>query len=335
VREHRGRFPVGVTCRLLGVSRAGYYAWVGRQGRAEPGPRQKRREELAGQVRAVHEASRRTYGSPRVYQELKAKEVACCENTVARVMRDAGIRSVVRRRFRARTTDSAHAHPLAPNVLARDFAAAAPDRKWAADITYIPTGEGWLYLGVVIDLCSRKVVGWSMGESLRAELCTEALAMALKGRRPAAGLVHHSDRGVQYACGLYRELLAAHGITCSMSGRGDCYDNAVAESFIKTLKVELVYQQPGGRYATRAEARRSIFEFIEVFYNRRRLHSSLGYVSPEQYEAGLELTGGGCGEKEAPLRGGGVVASPPRKTPDAAEKDGGLLCGGGNKTSAR
>jgi transposase InsO family protein len=173
-----------------------------------------------------------------------------------------------------------------------------------------------------------------MGESLRAELCTEALAMALKARRPAAGLVHHSDRGVQYACGLYRALLEANGVVCSMSGRGDCYDNAVAESFFKTLKVELVYQQPGGgRYATRAEARRSVFEYIEVFYNRRRLHSSLGYQSPERYEAGL--TGGGCGEKAAPLRGGGVVASPPRKTPDAAEKVGGLLLCRGNETSAR
>jgi putative transposase len=293
IRDRRGHYPVSLTCAVLGVSRGGYYAWAGRQGR-EPGPRQERRAELAGQIRRVHEESRRTYGSPRVYQELKAEGVACCENTVARGMRDAGIRSVVRRRFRVRTTDASHAHPLAPNVLARDFAAAAPDRKWAADITYVPTGEGWLYLGVVIDLCSRKVVGWSMGESLRAELCTDALEMALRSRRPppGAGLIHHGDRGVQYACGLYRELLAAHGITCSMSGRGNCYDNAVAESFFKTLKVELVYQQPrqpGGfdGYATRAEARHSIFEFIEVFYNRRRLHSGLGYVSPEQYEAGL------------------------------------------------
>jgi putative transposase len=289
VREHRGRFPVGVTCRLLGVSRAGYYAWAARQGRAEPGPRQKRRAELAEQIRAVHEASRRTYGSPRVYQELKAKEVACCENTVARVMRDAGIRSVVRRRFRVRTTDATLAHPVADNVLDRSFDLAEPDRAWAADITYVPTGEGWLYLAAVIDLCSRKLVGWAMGESLRAELCEEALEMALKRRRPGVGLVHHSDRGCQYACGLYRRLLEANGMVCSMSGRGDCYDNAVMESFFKTLKVELVYQQQEerGGYATRAEARHSIFEFIEVFYNRRRLHSSLGYQSPEQFEAGL------------------------------------------------
>jgi putative transposase len=340
IRDRRDHYPVALTCRVLGVSRAGYYAWQRRLARAEPGRRRKRREELAGQVRAVHEASRRTYGSPRVYQELKAREVACCENTVARVMRDAGIRSVVRRRFRARTTDSTHAHPVAPNVLARDFAAAAPDRKWAADITYVPTGEGWLYLGVVIDLCSRKVVGWSMGESLRAELCTDALAMAVRSRRPppGAGLIHHSDRGVQYACGLYRRLLESNGIVCSMSGKGDCYDNAVAESFFKTLKVELVYQQPrrpGGfdGYATRAEARRSVFEYIEVFYNRKRLHSSLGYVSPEQFEA--DLAGVSVAErKDGGCAAGGVVASPPRKTPDAAEKVGGLLLCGGNKTSA-
>ena len=287
VKAHRRDYPVALMGLVLGVVRSGYYVWA--VGRA-PGPRRARRAGLVAEIRGVHEASRRTYGSPRVYQELKAKEVACCENTVARLMRDEGIRSVVRRRFRVRTTDSTHAHPIAPNVLGRDFAAAAPDRKWAADITYVPTGEGWLYLAAVIDLCSRRVVGWSMGQSLRAELCTEALEMALRGRRPdpGAGLVHHSDRGCQYACGLYRRLLEANGIVCSMSAAGDCCDNAVAESFFKTLKVELVYQQAErGGYATRAEARRSIFEYIEVFYNRRRLHSSLGYVSPEQFEAGL------------------------------------------------
>jgi transposase InsO family protein len=219
-----------------------------------------------------------------VYQALKARGEPVCENTVARVMREEGIRSIVRRRFRVRTTDSSHGHPVAPNVLGRAFDQPAADRAWAADITYVPTGEGWLYLAAVIDLCSRRVVGWSMGASLKAELCTEALEMAVRGRRPAAGLVHHSDRGCQYACGLYRRLLEAGGIVCSMSAAGDCYDNAVMESFFKTLKVELVYHRD---YRTRAEAAQSIFEFIEVFYNRRRLHSSLGYVSPEQFEAGL------------------------------------------------
>jgi transposase InsO family protein len=217
-----------------------------------------------------------------VYRELKAEGVACCENTVAKVMKEEGIRSVVRRRSRVRTTDAAHGHPAAPNLLGRDFAADAPDRRWAADVTYVPTGEGWLYLAAVLDLCSRKVVGWAMADHLRAELCLDALGMALGRRRPAEGLLHHSDRGTQYACGDYRDLLRSHGIACSMSRAGDCYDNAVVESFFKTLKVELVYQ---AHYATRAQARRAVFEYIEVFYNRRRLHSSLGYVSPEQFEA--------------------------------------------------
>ena len=203
-------------------------------------------------------------------------------------MREQQIRAVTRRRFRVKTTDSSHTHPVAPNVLERQFDQDLPNQAWAADITYVPTEEGWLYLAAVIDLCSRKVVGWAMADHLRAELCTEALEMALAGRQPTEGLIHHSDRGVQYACGLYRALLEANGVVCSMSGKGDCYDNAVAESFFKTLKVELVYQQPGGgRYATRAAARRSVFEYIEVFYNRKRLHSGLGYVSPEQFEAGL------------------------------------------------
>jgi transposase InsO family protein len=283
VKAHLGEYPAALMCAALGVSRSGYYAWAG--GR-EPGPRQKRREELAEQIRRVHEQSRRTYGSPRVYQELKAREVACCENTVAKVMREQGIRSVVRRRFRVRTTDSSHAHPVAPNVLDRSFDQEAPDRAWAADITYVPTDEGWLYLAAVIDLCTRRIVGWAMGQSLKAELCEEALGMAIGRRRPGEGLVHHSDRGVQYACGLYRRLLEANGMVCSMSGKGDCYDNAVMESFFKTLKVELVYQQSDG-YATREQARRSIFEYIEVFYNRKRLHSSLGYKAPEAYEAAL------------------------------------------------
>jgi transposase InsO family protein len=235
-------------------------------------------------IRVAHGHSRCTYGSPRVCHELKAQGVAVCENTVAKLMREQGIVSKVRKRFRVRTTDSAHRHPVAPNLLGRDFAADLPDRRWASDVTFIPTDQGWLYLAVVIDLCLRKVVGWAMADHLRAELCTEALNMALRQRRPAAGLVHHSDRGVQYACGEYRDLLERHGITCSMSRAGDCYDNAVVESFFKTLKAELVYHE---HYASREQARRSIFEYVEVFYNRRRLHSSLGYQSPEQFEAAL------------------------------------------------
>lgn len=279
----REAYPLAVMCEALNVTRAGYYAW--RKRRDGPaGPRAARREQLAERVRAAHERSRRTYGSPRVYHELRAGGVAVCENTVAKVMREQGIRSKVRRRFKVRTTDSAHAHPVAPNLLGRDFASEAPDRKWASDVTYVATGEGWLYLAVVLDLCSRRVVGWAMAEHLRAELCLDALGMALGRRSPGQGLVHHSDRGVQYACGQYRDLLRSQGIECSMSRAGDCYDNAAAESFFKTLKAELVYHE---RYETREQARRSLFEYIEVFYNRKRLHSSLGYVSPERFEVAM------------------------------------------------
>ena len=283
MHEHKGQFTVEQMCSVLEVSRSGYYDWERRR-EQPPGPRQRRRAELVEKIQEVHEQSRCTYGSPRVYEELKAQGESVCQNTVARVMRDQGIRSVVHRRFRVRTTDSSHAHPIAPNVLDRDFERDLPDEAWCADITYVPTQEGWLYLACVIDLCSRRIVGWSMAEHLRAELCTEALEMAVARRRPGEGLVHHSDRGVQYACGEYRELLEEHGIQCSMSNRGDCWDNAPMESFFATLKSELVYQND---YPTREEARRSIFQYIEVFYNRKRRHSSLGYLSPVEFEARL------------------------------------------------
>jgi transposase InsO family protein len=237
---------------------------------------------LAEQIREAHERGRRTYGSPRVTAELRDRGVRVCENTVAKLMREAGLRAKAKRRFVPRTTDAAHANPVAPNRLDRAFAAAAPNRKWTCDITYVPTGQGWLYLAVVMDLFSRKIVGWAMRDHLRSELAGEALEMAVQARRPAAGLLHHSDRGVQYACGDYRDLLREHGIECSMSRRGNCHDNAVTESFFGTLKTELVND---ACYATHEEARASLFEWIEVFYNRRRRHSSLGYVSPEAFEA--------------------------------------------------
>lgn len=270
-------------CGVLEVSRSGYYAWQKRQSHP-PSDRARRRQELMQKIKAVYQQNRQVYGSPRVYRELKAQGESVCENTVAKLMKDNGIRSIIRRRFRIRTTDSDHAHPVAPNVLERRFEQDLPNQAWAADITYIPTAQGWLYLAAVIDLCSRKIVGWAMADHLRAELCTDALDMALRRRRPPEGLVHHSDRGVQYACGDYRDLLQEHGITCSMSGRGDCYDNAVIESFFKTLKAELIYQQ---EYQTREQAGRSIFEYIEAFYNRQRRHSSLGYVSPAEFETCL------------------------------------------------
>ena len=278
--ELAGAFPVEVACDVLGVSRSGYYRWRDRPASASA----TRRVELAAKVRAVHEANRRVYGSPRVHAALAASGERVCENTVAKVMRQHEIRARTARKYVPRTTDSAHDRPVAANVLGRDFDATRPDQKWAADITYVPTGQGWLYLAGVIDLCSRKVVGWSMAEHLRTDLVADALRMAIARRSPGEGLLHHSDRGVQYASDDYQHLLAVSDIACSMSNKGDCWDNAVMESFWGTLKAELVNHE---HYATRDEARASIFEYIEVFYNRHRLHSSLGYVSPEQFEAGL------------------------------------------------
>jgi len=201
-------------------------------------------------------------------------------------MRSAGIRSQVHRKFRVKTTDSNHKFPIAENLLGGDFHADYPNQIWVADITYIPTDEGWLYLASILDLCSRKVVGWSLQATLRTELVLAALEMALESRRPPAGLIHHSDRGSQYASGAYQEVLKEHGLVCSMSGKGNCYDNAVKESFFHTLKTELVYRC---HYRTRDEARSSIFEYIEVFYNRRRLHSSLGYRTPVEFEELIEV----------------------------------------------
>lgn len=281
IEEHlAGQFPVEVCCDVLEVSRSGYYDWRDRPASA----REKRREELAAKVEAVHRENRGVYGSPRVFRVLKAQGESVCENTVAKVMNERQIRAKGKKKYVPRTTDSTHDRPVAENVLDRQFQAELPDRKWAVDITYVPTGEGWLYLAGVIDLCSRKVVGWSMAEHMRTELVSDALGMAIARRSPGEGLLHHSDRGVQYASEDYQHLLQAHGIECSMSGKGDCWDNAVMESFWGTLKTELVNHE---HYATREQARASIFEYVEVFYNRVRLHSSLGYLSPEQFEAGL------------------------------------------------
>jgi len=269
---------VSVMCRMLNVTRSGYYAWRDRPMSA----RVQRRGELVKQIRQVHQESRCSYGSPRITVELKEQGIEVCQNTVARYMREDGVAVMPQCRFMPRTTDSDHPHPVAPNRLQRDFKASAPDRKWACDLTYLFTDEGWLYLSVVIDLFSRRVVGWSMSDDLKASGVAAALEMAIARRKPRAGLLHHSDRGVQYACDLYRELLAGHGIECSMSRPGNCYDNAVAESFFGTLKSELVHRE---HYRTRAQARASVFEWIECWYNRRRRHSSLGYTSPEAFEA--------------------------------------------------
>jgi transposase InsO family protein len=280
IKAHREEFEVVAMCRVLEVSPSGFYAWCERG----PSARELRRGELLNEIKRVHAESRGIYGSPRVFKELEAKGIKGSENSIAKLMNRAEIRSKTVKKFVPQTTDSKHAHPVAENVLERKFEAAEPDRKWVGDITYIQTGEGWLYVAAVLDLCTRMVVGWSMAEHLRSSLVEDALKMAVARRQPEAGLLHHTDRGSQYACGEYRELLAAQGFVCSMSRSGNCYDNAAMESFWGTLKTELVYHE---RYATREEARLSIFEYIEVFYNRVRRHSSIGYVSPEAFEAAL------------------------------------------------
>ncbi|NOJ83920.1 IS3 family transposase [Myxococcus xanthus] len=268
-------FPVATLCRHLGVSRSGYYAWVKRPEQSE---RAKSDQALGVEVLAVHQESRGTYGAPRVHAELKARGRRVARKRVARLMRQAGLRARTRRRF-VRTTDSAHLHPVAPNSLERNFQPGQTARAWVGDITYVWTEEGWLYLAVLLDLFSRKVVGWAMGERIDRALVQSALDMALLGH-PAPEL-HHSDRGSQYASQDYRQLLEERGIACSMSRKGNCWDNAVAESFFSTLKQELVYLT---RFETRTAAKGALFEYIEVFYNRKRRHSSLGYVSPAEYE---------------------------------------------------
>lgn len=280
ISEHLRAYPIAVVCAVLEVSRAGYYGWL----RRPAGARELRRTELTEKVRVVHETNRSVYGSPRVYKVLAGQGESVCENTVAKVMREAGIQAKTKKKYVPVTTDSTHRFAVTPNVLDRQFKTDLPDRKWAVDITYIATGEGWLYLAGVMDLCSRKIVGWSMNEHMQSGLVTDALSMAVARRRPAEGLLHHSDRGVQYASEDYRHMLQLHKMESSMSNKGDCWDNATMESFWSTLKTELVHHE---HYATREQARASIFEYIEVFYNRKRLHSALGYKSPEAFEAGL------------------------------------------------
>jgi putative transposase len=276
IDEHRGQWPVRQLCETLEVSPAGYYAWRDRPASA----REQRRDALLVEIEAIHGEVRGRYGSPRVHAELLARGHGCCVNTVARVMRQAGIRAKTARKFR-HTTDSNHSRPVADNVLGREFDPAAPNEAWVADITYVSTREGWLYLAVVEDLFSRMVVGWSMAATMTSRLVVDALEMAVQWRLPGADLVTHSDRGSQYASEHYQLLLGKHGITCSMSGVGQCWDNAPMESFFASLKKELVHHED---YATREEARASIFEYVEVFYNRQRRHSTLGYVSPAEYE---------------------------------------------------
>ena len=269
-------YPLRILCRVLRVSRSGYYAWRDRK----PSVRALDDERLRPKVVEAFKVGRGTYGSPRVLDELIDQGFEIGRRRVARLMRELGLRGVSPRKFRV-TTDSDHNHAIAENLLARDFEASRPNEKWVTDITYIWTSEGWLYLAIVMDLYSRRIVGWSMADHLRTELCLDALQMAIKQRTKIRGLVHHSDRGVQYASDRYRAALKAQGIECSMSRRADCWDNAVAESFFGTLKNELIYRRP---WLDRASVRNAISEYIEVFYNRIRRHSTIGNVSPAKFE---------------------------------------------------
>ena len=277
IAKNQGQYPVGRACALLGVSRSGYYAWK----RRKPSQREHEIQALIDHIHRIHKKSRKTYGSPRVWAQLKKEGYDHNRKTIARLMRQEGLQGM-RKYRRVVTTDSKHHFPVAPNLLNREFQAESPNQKWIADITYIPTGEGWLYLAGVLDLFSRKVVGWEMSNHIDADLVEKALRMALYRRQPDFGLLHHSDRGSQYASHQIRDILEANRVQVSMSGKGDCYDNAVMESFFGTLKNEWVHHQ---KYETRSFARTDIFGYIEGFYNTIRLHSSLGYLSPNEYEA--------------------------------------------------
>lgn len=263
-------------CKVTKVSRSGYYAWCKRQ----PSRCQRANEKLWAAIKAVYKEGRGYYGYRRIYKRLRELGYKCSRNRVARLMKKHGL-CVKRKRSFRRTTQSKHNYPIAPNRLGRDFSATAPNQKWAADITYVATAEGWLYLAVVIDLYSRRVVGWAMDTHLRTSLVIRALQMALMGRRIQPGLIHHSDRGSQYASHAYQALLAEYGMQASMSRRGDCYDNAPVESFFATLKREGTQNRV---FATRQAAKLALFEYMVVFYNRRRLHSTLGYCSPHNFE---------------------------------------------------
>ena len=277
IQTEKAMYPVRMLCRTFAVSSAGFYAWC-RRGLSL---RAQEDAALKVEIRAAHAASGKRYGSPRIHADLKAGDQHVGRKRVARLMREEGIEGQRKRRFRV-TTDSKHSHPVAPNELQRNFTAPAPNKVWVTDITYIWTREGWMYLAAILDLYSRRVVGWSMDSCIDRTLALDALGMALRTRCPEAGLLHHSDRGVQYASTDYQDQLRKHGMICSMSRKGDCWDNAVAESFFSTLKAELVHRTD---YVSRSQARASIFEYIEAFYNGRRRHSALGYVSPVEHEA--------------------------------------------------
>ncbi|MFC2023283.1 IS3 family transposase [Chloroflexota bacterium] len=276
IEECRDEFPVRRMCETLEVSPSGYYAWRHRP----PSAREMANRELVQRIEDVYNDAHGTYGSPRIYYELKEQSVGCSKNRIARLMRLRGLQAKQVRRYKS-TTRRNKAHRAAPNLLRRDFGAERPDEKWLTDITYIGTGEGWLYLAAVLDLYARRIVGWAMDERMTAGLTIRALKMAIGQRRPGDGLIHHSDQGSQYTDGTYQTLLKDHGIQVSMNGVGTWYDNAPMESFFGTLKSELVHHRA---YDTREEAKPDLFYYIEAFYNRRRRHSSIAYHSPVAYE---------------------------------------------------
>ena len=277
VWAEKAEFPVVLICRMLEVSTSGFYRWTKRT----ESTRARSDRAVTLDIKAAHRASRGTYGSPRIHRELAAQGHKVGRHRVTRLMRENGLRGKQRRRFRT-TTQSNHRWPVAPNTLDRQFAVTRPNVAWVGDITYVWTLEGWLYLCVILDLYSRRVVGWAMSARIDQALTVRALSMALEACDPGPGLIHHSDRGSQYAANDYQSLLRARGITCSMSRKGNCWDNAVAESFFATLKVEFIHES---LFRTRSQATTEIFEYIEAFYNRVRRHSFIGYVSPQEFES--------------------------------------------------
>jgi len=286
--NHAAGWTLGVLCRVMGVTRSGFYAW--REAKARPASkRQLTRKARRKRVAQVFEQHKHRYGAPRIHAQLIKEGIACNIKTIASDMKAMGLIALQNKAFRVTTTDSNHGYPIAPNRLQRDFTASAPNRVWVTDLTYVPTGEGWLYLVTIMDLFSRKIVGYASADHMRAELCVEALDQAVRRRGQPKdsfrGLILHSDRGVQFAADAFRHACAGYGIVQSMSGKGDCYDNAVAESFFGTLKSEHL---DGFKFRTREEAKLEVFNYIDGYYNPRRLHSTLGYQSPDEFEQGYK-----------------------------------------------
>jgi transposase InsO family protein len=277
IKTNEMHFPVGMMCRLLSVSRSGYYAWK----RRPPSVRDQSNQLLKIEIKRVFDDEKGRAGAPRIARRLQGEGKPAGRHRIARIMKDSGWRAKAARKYKA-TTNSKHSLPVAPNLLGQDFSADKPDQKWVSDITYIWTEEGWLYLAVVLELYSRRVIGWAISERMTATLVCDALIMALWNRKMPKGVIVHSDRGSQYCSAVYQKLFKKHRLICSMSKKGDCYDNAAMESWNHSFKVEAVH---GERFRTRSEANSQVFEYIEVYYNRKRLHSKLGYLSPEAFEA--------------------------------------------------